>query len=114
MEDCIFCRIWKNKEREIIAENETFFAFFDDNPISKGHTLIIPKRHAEDFVEELNDEEKVQWQALLYEVKQILDKKYHPDGYKTVVNDGELKTVDHTHVHLIPYYKNGSTLSLRN
>ena len=39
-----------------IAENERCFAFLDINPVSEGHTLIVPKRE-EDYIFDLNDED---------------------------------------------------------
>jgi len=46
--DCLFCQIiQKQKFAHIIAENEYCLAFLDLNPASKGHTLIVPKSHAE-------------------------------------------------------------------
>ena len=48
MEDCIFCKIVKGEIPCIkVYENEQVLAFSDINPISEGHTLIIPKTHAE-------------------------------------------------------------------
>ena len=44
--DCVFCEIVAKKiPAEIIAENDNFIAFLDANPITEGHTLIIPKKH---------------------------------------------------------------------
>ena len=44
--DCIFCKI-VNKEipANIVYEDDNFLAFLDINPISPGHTLVIPKKH---------------------------------------------------------------------
>jgi histidine triad (HIT) family protein len=47
MNTCIFCKI-VNKEvpAEIVYEDSDFMAFLDINPLSPGHTLVIPKQHA--------------------------------------------------------------------
>ena len=48
MEGCRFCGSKYQKERNVIS-NEHFFANFDDNPVTRGHMKIIPKRHADSF-----------------------------------------------------------------
>ena len=49
-ENCIFCQIVKGKiPAKIIAENDHALAFLDINPISDGHTLVIPKKHFRDL-----------------------------------------------------------------
>lgn len=50
MNKCVFCRI-ANKELEskIISETESSIAFLDVNPVSPGHTLVIPKLHSKDI-----------------------------------------------------------------
>ena len=103
--DCVFCKIIKNCG-EIIAENELSIAFYDSFPVSDGHTLIIPKRHAETYFD-LTKEEMASMLELSKEVKAILDKKYKPDGYNVGFNVGEYggQTVMHCHMHVIPRYK---------
>ncbi len=52
MADCIFCKIVKGEIPSFkVYEDDTVFAFADINPISDGHTLIIPKKHAENIWE---------------------------------------------------------------
>ena len=57
MDDCIFCKIVKGEIPSFkVYEDEKVFAFEDINPISPGHTLIIPKRHAQDLWEISGDD----------------------------------------------------------
>ncbi len=52
MEDCIFCKIVQGDIPCFkIYEDDKVLAFEDINPIAEGHTLIIPKRHAQDLWE---------------------------------------------------------------
>ena len=101
--DCIFCNLDKN---QILFENELALAFFDAMPVSKGHTLIIPKRHSENYFE-LTKEEIAAMFDLSQKVKEYLDKEYHPDGYNIGFNVKEAggQSVMHTHMHVIPRYK---------
>lgn len=46
MDNCIFCKIVKKEiPSEIVFEDENYLAFLSIDPISKGHTLVIPKKH---------------------------------------------------------------------
>jgi len=103
MKNCIFCDLPKEK---IIIENELAQAFYDEFPVSKGHILIVPKRHVANFFE-LEQKELNDINSLILECKKIIDNKYSPDGYNIGVNVGEHagQSVFHVHVHLIPRYK---------
>lgn len=102
--ECIFCNLDPN--REIIAQNDLALAFFDAFPVNPGHALIIPKRHVADYFD-LTEDEVVAMQALLREVKAIVEKRFNPDGYNIGVNVNAAagQSVCHVHMHLIPRYK---------
>lgn len=100
--DCPFCNLKEN----ILFENDYAVAFFDSYPVSKGHALIIPKRHSEHYFE-LTKEEIGAMFELSQKVKEYLDKEFHPDGYNIGFNVLEAggQSVMHTHMHIIPRYK---------
>ena len=100
--DCVFCNL---KKEEIILENDLAVAFFDNFPVSKGHVLIIPKRHSENYFNLTSEEMKAIF-SLSQEVKAYLDNLYHPDGYNIGFNVLEAggQSVMHTHMHVIPRY----------
>ena len=102
MRSCVFC---ENNNREIIAENDLAKAFYDHFPVNEGHVLVIPRRHIETFFDAL-PEELAAISALIFEVKEILQAKYRPDGYNIGVNVGVAagQTVFHLHFHVIPRY----------
>lgn len=102
--ECIFCNLDPN--REIIAQNDLALAFFDAFPVNPGHALIIPKRHVADYFD-LTADEVAAMQALLREVKTIVEKRFNPDGYNIGVNVNAAagQSVFHVHMHLIPRYK---------
>lgn len=99
-EKCIFCGL------DGVIENKLAKAVFDKFPESKGHMLIMPKRHAVTFFDTTPAEKKAIIE-LLDRAKALLDEKYHPDGYNVVINCGQIagQSVMHCHVHLIPRYK---------
>ena len=105
--DCVFCNLDKN---QILFENELALAFFDGMPVSKGHALIIPKRHSKNYFE-LTKEEISAIFELSQKVKEYLDNLYHPDGYNVGFNVDEAggQSVMHTHMHVMPRYKGDVT-----
>ncbi len=98
---CPFCNI-----KESICENKLAFAVYDKFPVSKGHMLIVTRRHVTDYFS-TSEEEKLAIIDLLAKCKDILDGKFNPDGYNIGVNCGREagQTVMHLHIHLIPRYK---------
>ncbi len=101
---CPFCKV--ESEREIIASSPLSVAFYDGFPVSPGHALIIPKRHVSSFFD-LSQEERQDLLNLANSVKQIVEERYHPDGYNIGVNVGEAagQSIFHVHMHLIPRYQ---------
>jgi diadenosine tetraphosphate (Ap4A) HIT family hydrolase len=89
----------------VIDENATAIAIRDGYPVSRGHTLFIPKRHTGSFFA-LSPSERGDLLALLDRAKLALDQEFQPQGYNIGINDGSAagQTVPHLHVHLIPRY----------
>ena len=102
--NCPFCKA--ESERDIIASSSLSVAFFDGFPVSPGHALIIPKRHVSSFFD-LSKEEQQDLLNLTDRVKQIVEERYHPDGYNIGINVGEAagQSIFHVHMHLIPRYQ---------
>lgn len=101
---CPFCH--PEPQRELIAESATAYAIFDKYPVNKGHALIIPKRHCANYFD-LTFKEQSACIFLLNSVKEIITKRYNPDGFNIGININETagQTVHHVHIHLIPRYK---------
>lgn len=99
--NCLFC----NPEN-LIYDSTFWVAFYDGYPVSPGHTLIVPKRHVASFFD-LNVNERLSFNCAIKAVKEIIDKKFKPDGYNIGVNVGEAagQTVMHCHIHIIPRYE---------
>ena len=99
---CPFCTI---PVVRIFARNELCFATWDINPVSRGHTLLIPFRHVVDFFETTPEEQRALLE-LVGRVKGELDRRYHPAGYNLGVNVGAAagQVVPHVHFHLVPRY----------
>ena len=100
--DCIFC----NPRREILAENEHALAFFDSYPVSRGHALIVPRRHARNIFE-LSEDEYAGCSRLVFPLRELLLARFAPDGFNVGANCGEAagQSVWHAHIHVIPRYR---------
>jgi diadenosine tetraphosphate (Ap4A) HIT family hydrolase len=99
---CIFC----TPDREILTESPLSVAFFDGFPVSKGHALVVPKRHVA-TIWDMTEDEYVEAFALVRKVKDFLAERLNPDGFNVGVNCGEVagQSVWHAHIHVIPRYK---------
>jgi len=104
MEDCIFCKIVKGEIPSFkVYEDEKVFAFEDINPISIGHTLVIPKRHSQDLWEISGDDLTAVHLASKKIIKAIQD-VLQPSGVACVQlnGPGANQVVLHYHLHLVP------------
>ena len=71
MKECVFCEHFI-PNRKPLFENNLAIAYFDEFPVSKGHTLIITKRHAETFFD-ITDEEQIAIIELLNNLEEIIN-----------------------------------------
>ncbi|MBM3455425.1 MAG: HIT family protein [Bacteroidetes bacterium] len=74
--------------------------------VSKGHVLVITKRHYCDYFS-LTEEEKMEAWNMISEIQIWVKEKHSPDGYNIGINISEAagQTIAHAHIHLIPRYK---------
>lgn len=88
-----------------VAANDLAFALRDRFPVSKGHTLVVPKRLVTTWFEAIRAEQ-LAILDLVDVVKDALDREFSPDGYNVGFNAGAAagQTVMHLHVHVIPRY----------
>lgn len=102
MDSCLFCNI----NRKVQFENTLAYVVMDSFPVSRGHMLVIPKRHYASFFDSC-EQEILAIYSLIHEAKTFLDSKYNPDGYNIGINDGEHagQSIFHLHIHIIPRYK---------
>lgn len=84
-----------------IAENEKFLAFLDINPLTEGHTLVIPKT-ATDYLFDLAENDFLELQQFAYKVAKSLKPAMHCERVGVCVIGFE---VPHCHIHLIPINK---------
>lgn len=116
MNDCIFCKIANGEiPSRTVYEDEDFRAILDLGPATKGHTLILPKKHAKDLFE-LPQDTANKVIPIAQKVALILTNKLDCPGINLVQNNGEVagQTVKHFHLHVIPRYENDGQKILWN
>jgi histidine triad (HIT) family protein len=89
-----------------VAENERFFAFLDINPLTKGHTLVVPKQEI-DYIFDLNDEDTAAMQVFAKKIAHAIEQTIPCKriGVAVIVLE-----VPHAHIHLIPINKESDML----
>ena len=90
---------------EVVIENSLAYVRYDNNSLSRGHALVVPKRHVASFFE-MSAEEQAAVVALLNQAQRSIQAEHAPDGYNIGVNIGKAggQSRMHVHVHLIPRY----------
>ncbi|MAE13909.1 hypothetical protein CMO92_05055 [Candidatus Woesearchaeota archaeon] len=104
---CFFCDIHKEDDDQKIAENDHFYARFDDVPVNKGHAILFPKNHVESILD-LAEEELAPMFCLVKQVKEKIGEKYEDiAGWNIGADEGEAagEFFNHFHFHIIPRYK---------
>lgn len=106
--DCIFCKI-VNKEipNYTVYEDDQVLAFLDIFPHAIGHTVVIPKVHAENLLELTDDAIEAVFKAVK-KVQEKLLSSLQPEGFSVGWNHGEAggQAVPHLHVHVLPRWNN--------
>ena len=89
----------------VLFENPLAYARPDNNSLSRGHVLVIPKRHVASYFDMTVDEQAAVVD-LLRQVQTSIQALHAPDGYNIGVNIGKAagQARMHVHVHLIPRY----------
>lgn len=101
MVECVFCRIIDGQiPSYMVFEDNKHAAFLDINPCTKGHTVVIPKKH-EDYLFNMTPDELAEFFKFAQKIAKGLDKALKPVRTCVVV---EGFAVPHAHIHLHPCY----------
>ncbi|RMD45437.1 HIT family protein [Candidatus Pacearchaeota archaeon] len=104
MDECIFCKIINGKvPSEKVFESENFITIKDINQHPEGHSLVIPKKHFESFI---NLPENLYQEFVEATKKSIwkLEEEYDFEGFNLALNNGKVagQIVPHMHLHILP------------
>jgi histidine triad (HIT) family protein len=104
--DCLFCKIVAGEiPGTIVAEDERTVAFMDINPATRGHALVVPRRHAKDLGE-IPTEDLAAVAAAAQRLARRAHEALAADGVNLINSWGSAgwQTVFHFHLHVIPRY----------
>ena len=98
---CIFCKI---RKEELQFENQLSYSSIDSYPVSKFHSLIMPKRHVETYFELTYQEIQACNELILKTKEKILKQDTTVKGFNIGTNAGKVagQSIMHCHIHLIP------------
>ena len=116
MPDCLFCKIAVGEiSAETVYEDEHVVAFLDIHPRAPGHTLVIPRMHAETIVDLPSDAISPFGEAVKAVVQKI-KRALQAEGFNIGVNMNEAggQAVGHVHVHIIPRWNGDGGGSLHS
>jgi ATP adenylyltransferase len=102
---CLFCKAQEIEyKKEVVYENDFFYATRDSYPVTKLHTLVIPKRHFQSYFDMNNNEIKSINIVLNEQRKEIVKLDSSVTAFNIGINDGKDagQSIYHLHVHLIP------------
>jgi histidine triad (HIT) family protein len=102
--NCVFCKIASGKAHsKIIVQDEKAIAFLDAYPLSKGHTLVIPKLHFPK-IEDLTEEYALALFHLLWRIVGPVQRAAGVKGTTIAIHNGREagQEISHAHIHIIP------------
>ena len=108
MQDCIFCKIIKGEiPSSKLYENDKVFAFLDIAPVSKGHSLVIPKEHYETLMD-ISDDILKEVSVVVKRLSSAVKKAVNADGISIGMSNYKAagQVVPHAHIHIMPRFEN--------
>ncbi len=104
--ECVFCAIVAgDAPAHVLHEDDRTVAFLDIDPVTRGHTLVVPRRHVRDLWD-ADREQATAVMAAAWEVAGLLRRTLHPAGMNLFQATGPAawQEVFHLHVHVVPRY----------
>lgn len=106
VDSCVFCAILRGEaSADLIAEEDHAVAFMDIRPATRGHLLVVPRRHAENLLDTPADD-LTACTLLAQRMAHLVRERLGADGVNLMTSAGRAawQTVFHLHVHVLPRY----------
>jgi histidine triad (HIT) family protein len=106
-EDCIFCGIVAGElSAEIVDSDEHTVTFMDINPATRGHALVVPRRHSTDLMD-IGEDELRHCAAAAPRAARRMEETLDPAGFNLLnaCRAAAWQTIFHFHIHVIPRYE---------
>lgn len=113
MDDCIFCKIISGEiPSHVVYEDDATFCIMDIQPLTRGHLLVMPKKHVERFGD-MEERDVIPVMLTVHRMVGAMSSVFQPDGYNIFQNNGRAagQIVDHLHVHLVPRRKGDGAIA---
>jgi histidine triad (HIT) family protein len=104
--DCIFCKIVARElPATILEEDELTVSFMDINPATRGHALVVPRRHVRDLLS-VDSEDLCATATAAQRLAARMSERLGAEGVNLLNSCGVAawQTVFHFHIHVIPRY----------
>jgi histidine triad (HIT) family protein len=104
--DCIFCKVVAGEiPGEIVDSDERTITVMDINPATRGHVVVIPREHAENFLS-VSQEDLAATMGAARRMVERIQETLAPAGFNILNNMGRVawQSIFHFHVHVIPRY----------
>ncbi|MCD6523009.1 MAG: HIT family protein [Candidatus Diapherotrites archaeon] len=104
--DCVFCDIVAGKEKASkIYEDEHTLAFMDIGQVTKGHVLVIPKRHIE-TIDEMSEQDALHLARTVYIITKAVKQALNAEGINIIQSNGKAagQHIKHIHFHILPRF----------
>lgn len=113
--ECLFCSIAKKEiPSHMVYEDGAAAAFLDIHPRAPGHTIVVPKRHAETILEVPESDIGPLFGAVK-KVARMVKHAFGSDGLTIGINHGKAsgQVVEHLHIHIVPRFFNDRGISVQ-
>ena len=113
---CIFCKIINNEiPSKKVYEDDDVLAILDLAQVTKGHTLVMPKKHFDSFLD-VDKETLDKVINVTQDLSKKLEKELDAKGFNILSNVNEVsgQSVDHLHFHIIPRYSKDDAIVIEN
>ena len=107
MNDCLFCGIVAGDvPAQIVDSDEHTVAFMDINPATRGHALVVPRKHSTDLMD-VPDEDLTRTMLAARRLARRIEETLQPDGFNILnaCRPAAWQSVFHYHLHVIPRYE---------
>jgi histidine triad (HIT) family protein len=105
--DCLFCGIVAGDvPAQIVDSDDHTIAFMDINPATRGHALVVPRRHSTDLFD-VPEDDLLRTMSAARRLASRITKALDPDGFNVLnaSRPAAWQTVFHFHLHVIPRYE---------
>jgi histidine triad (HIT) family protein len=106
-DDCLFCGIIAGEvPAALVDSDEHTVSFMDINPATRGHALVVPRKHATDLLD-ISDDDLARTMLAARRLARRMESVLEPDGYNLLnsCRPAAWQTVFHFHVHVVPRYE---------